>query len=272
MAKANEVVVAGGAQLPAYLKDHQTGSGLQGLNADDYVIPRIKLLQGTTPECETFDNAKPGLFWVNVMDECLGGEFEFTPIINRKRVMLQPPMGAGNGVFARANDGKTWNTLGEWEVKLKGKRTATKWAITDLDVRKSGLLEYGTSDPDNPDSPPAATTFYDFLVLLHGTNVDIPVLLSLARSAAKHAKNLQMKIEAMRAPMWSRKFIAKPIKDHNADGQEFYNWQFAASGFVSEGQFDLNSSTRERFMEMNFRGADDDVDEAQQQASNGREF
>lgn len=270
------LAVQSDAGVPDYLKGHQGGSGLQGLDAGDFIVPRIKLLQGTSTEPETFDEAKVGTFWVNVLDVPIGDSFEFTPILNRKRVMLMPPMGSsGTGIYARANDGMTWNTTGEWELKLKGQRTSVKWAITDLNVRKSGLLEYGTSDPENPDSPPAATLFYDFLVMIHGDQgVNMPVLLSLARSAAKVARNLQMKIEAMKhTPMWARKFIAKPFKDHNNDGQEFWNWQFAASGFVPEEVFARTSAQRTRFMEMNFRGAEDDLDEAATAAPSGeREF
>lgn len=264
MAKApakaeNTELVTTSAQLPAYLKDYQGGSGLVGLDSSDFIIPRIKLLQGTSPELETHENAKSGIFWLNVMDIPIGTSLDFTPILNRKRFMLMPPLVEGQkGVFARADDGKTWNTLGEWDVKIKGVRGAVKWKIEDLDVRGSGLAEFGSSNPDDPDSNPAATLFYDFLVLLHDQpEITSPVLLSLARSSAKKGKDLQGKIGFGNAPMQARKFHAQAIADSSGDNK-FNNWQFGASGFVDEAFYSRAKALEAEFRGKNFRGADDD--------------
>lgn len=248
-----------GANLPDYLRDYTGGSGLQGLDSEDFVIPRIKLLQGTSPELEVHETAKNGIFWVNVIDLPLGTDFEFTPILNRKRYMLMPPYGDDRGVFARANDGKTWHPgEGKWEVKLKGIRNPITWEIKDASVKKSGLASFGSSNPDDPDSNPAATLFYDFLVLVHDQpDLTTPVLLSLARSAAKKGRDLQGKIAFGSAPMQARKFQAKPIKDSSTEG-DFNNWQFAASGFVTESVFNQAKALEKQFGSINFRGAEDE--------------
>jgi hypothetical protein len=72
MAKAatKAVTTTGAAQLPAYLQDKAgSASGLQGLEMSDFIVPRIKLIQGTSDEPNTFDDAKKGEFWINVLDE-----------------------------------------------------------------------------------------------------------------------------------------------------------------------------------------------------------
>jgi hypothetical protein len=96
MAKAatKAVTTTGAAQLPAYLQDKAgSASGLQGLEMSDFIVPRIKLIQGTSDEPKTFDNAKVGEFWINVLDEPIGKTFRFIPISNRKRYLLTVPMG-----------------------------------------------------------------------------------------------------------------------------------------------------------------------------------
>lgn len=269
-AETKELATTQGNQLPAYLKDYQGGSGLQGLDSSDFIIPRIKLLQGTSPELETHENAKSGNFWLNVMDISIGDHFLFTPILNRKRFMLMPPLVEGQkGVFARADNGQTWNTLGEWDVKLKGVRGAVKWKIEDLNVRQSGLAEFGSSNPDDPDSNPAATMFYDFLVLLHDQpDITSPVLLSLARSSAKKGKDLQGKIGFGNAPMQARKFQAQRVADQSSEGP-FHNWQFGASGFVDETFFARAKALETEFRGKNFRGAEDEDTDSEKPAGGG---
>lgn len=257
------VPVGGNSALPAFLQGKNLGSGLQGLDSSDLIIPLVKLLQGTSEQLTTYDDAKSGEFWATGMDIPLGEEFIFTPLLNRKRYMLMPPLYDGQkGVFARADDGKTWNTLGKWPVRFKGIRTPIDWEIKDLDVRRSGLSEFGTAIPDNPDSNPAATLFYDFLALVHNKPmVTTPVLVSLARSAAKKGKDLQSKIGFMPgAPMWSRKFRATRYQDNNPSG-DFWNWTFASNGFVDETFFEHASKYREDFSNRNFRGVGDDEQE-----------
>lgn len=259
-AKTGELVTVGPGGVPDYLRDYKGGSGLEGLDSNDIIIPRIKLLQGLSPELETFEEAKLGEFWLNVIDFSIGSSFDFTPILNRKRYMLMPPLVDGQkGVFARADDGKTWRPAsGEWSVKLKGVRNPVTWKITDADVRKSGLAEFGTENPEDPDSHPAATLFYDFLVLVHDVpEIQTPVLMSMARSSAKKGKDLQGKIMFGNAHMNARRFRATSFDDNNGDNK-FKNWQFQASGFVPEDVFLQAQGLNEEFRGKNFRGAEDE--------------
>ena len=243
-------------EAPDYLKDER-GSGLKGLDASDFVVPRVKLLQGTSPELTANENAKQRNFWVTVVDVPLGPEFEFMPLSNKKHYLLIPPLVKGNDkvVFARAEDAKTWVPgEGEWEVYLKGQKNPVTWKITDPDVRKSGLANYGTSDPDNPDSKPAATLFYDFLVIIKGHEELGPVLLSLARTQAKRGKDLQGKIELRNKPMQSQVFKAVPT-DENSDEGPYFNVQFQMSGWATFEEYQRNLAIAERFKE--YRAADE---------------
>jgi hypothetical protein len=252
----NEVATTGGGNVPDYLKGHTGGSGLVGLGADDFIIPRIKLLQDVSEEPKQFEAAKAGMFWLNVLDEPLGDELDFIVCSNRKRYLLLPPMGDNRGILARSDDAIHWNPPnGEWQVKLKGVKNPVTWRTAPT-VRESGLAEFGSSNPEDPDSNPAATIFYEFLVYLPKRPDLSPALMSLARSQAKKARDLQGKIEFRQGvPMQAQLFRAKIIQDNTSEGA-FYNYQFASNGFAAEDIYLGCKRITERYG--SYRGADEE--------------
>jgi hypothetical protein len=218
--------------LPAFLAG-QPKAKLQGLTREDYLVPRIKLLQGISDEVkDKLPGAEAGRFFLNVLDLDLGEELDFVIISNNIRVLLMAPRDDGQGILARADDGKTWTPgSGEWSIRMKGIREPVKWVISDPDVTASGLLEFGSSIPGNPDSNPAATKFFDYLVYL--PKFDQLAVISLARSSAKKAKELNTKVgtATQKADMHGCVFRATPFTD-NKGSDTFFNWRFSANGYV----------------------------------------
>lgn len=247
-------------QVPEHIRRRQgQDSGLVA-DAKDFVIPRVKLLHGTSKEPETFNNAKPGEFWANVLDIPLGKEFEFVPLVNRIRVLLMRPMDdkTGEAILARSEDGKTWDQLGEWDVKLKGHSKAdVKWRITDLDVEKSGLMDFGSSDPNDKDSNPAATIFYDFLIFIPALPQLGVTLLSFARTAAKKGRMLISKIEARGGPMYTQKYKIVVKKEVNDASQEFWNVEVLSEGWPDEATTDRTEKLAVKFQNLNYKVKDE---------------
>lgn len=226
--------------VPAYLQNVNAGTQTDNFDASDVAIPQIKLLQGSSTEVSEHDNAKPGNFWHTGMDIDLGDSLKFIVCSRRKRYLLQAPLDDGQGILARAEDAKTWDRTGSWKVKIDKKTTAT-WTIDDLDVMKSGLTKFGTSDPEDENSPPAATLFYEYLVLLPD-HLDLgPAVISVARSAIKKAKkglNDKISLQAQNGrPLQSLTFSAKSVTEQNSSNQDFNNWQFTSAGFAPEEQY-----------------------------------
>lgn len=231
------------AQLPAFLRNYGNVNNEDNFDSSDVVLPRVKLLQGLSGEIETFNEAKSGHFWHTGLDISLGDKFRFVVADRRKKYLLSAPIEDGQGVLARADDAKTWDRLGSWNVKIKGVKQPVTWEITDLDLAKSGLTNWGTFNPDDEDSPPAATLFYDYLILLPDYPDLGPAVLSLARSQIKTAKkglNDKIKLHQTNGrPMQALMFEATSKTD-SADGQEFKNFVFRSAGFVqNEGLFKM---------------------------------
>lgn len=228
------------SNLPSYLQGKTYSDQQDNFDSSDVVIPQVKLLQATSGEVTSYDEAKTGEFWHTGADMSLGADFKFVVISRTKKYLLIAPMDDGQGVLARAPDASTWDRTGSWEVKID-KKTTAKWEIKDLDVKASGLTEWGTSDPDDENSPPAATLFYEYLILLPDHPELGPAVLSLARSAIRHArKGLNDKIAMHRSagrPVQAIVFQAKSTMEKNDSGQDYRNWQFLGAGFAPEDVF-----------------------------------
>lgn len=223
-------------QLPAFLQG-QNFTREDNFDTSDIVLPRIKLLQGISPEITTFDNAKVGEFWHSGMDISLGSKIRFVIADRRKKYLLSAPLEDGQGVLARADDAATWDRLGKWSIKIKGQKQPVIWEIKDLDVVQSGLTEWGTMIPGDEDSGPAATLFYDYLVFLPD-HLDLgPAIISLARASIKKAKKgLNDKIALHQnngRPLQALVFEAGSV-DEQSDSGGFKNWQFQSGGFVQD--------------------------------------
>ena len=229
------------SQLPAYLQNMRgPAKDDSNFGADDIVLPQIKLLQGTSDQVGVFDDAKPGEFWFTGLDEDLTGEVDFVVVSRKRKYLLSAPMDDGQGILARADDATTWDRTGSWEVQVD-KKTKVKWEINDLDVKKSGLAEWGTFDPTVDGSPPAATLFYEYLIILPDFPEYGPMVMSLARSAIKHAKKmLNSKISLHLSngrPLQSIRFRMKTSTEQNDSGQDYYVPQFYGAGFATEEQY-----------------------------------
>jgi hypothetical protein len=236
-----EVAVATPAdneKLPAYLQGNGPIQNEDNFDQSDITLPRIKLLQTQSTEMQTYPGiAKLGHFWHTGMDIDLGPQIRFIVCDRRKKYLLVAPITDGQGILARADDALTWDKVGKFTVKIKNVKEPQVWEIKNRDVAASGLTDWGTSVPSDEDSPPAATLFYDYLVLLPDHPDFGPAVISLARSSIKPAKKgLNDKI-AMHGsngrPMQALMFDAVAVSAGDA-GQEYQNWMFKSAGFVQD--------------------------------------
>ena len=263
MARKSQAVVRSetGSAIPSYLKSMEGRPATldDNFDADDITLPRVALLQGTSDICKEFADAQPGMFWHTGLDRAVD-PMRFVICSRRKRVLLSAPLDDGRGVLARAEDALTWDRTGEWTVVLdrKTRRTAV-WTILDLNVARSGLLKWGTADPEFPQSPPAATLFYEYAVLFPDEPELGMAVVSLARSAIKRAKqglNDKIALHASNGrPMQSLVFEAKATVETNDFG-DFYNWRFTGAGFAPEEVYER--AVMNAALAANYRLADED--------------
>jgi len=225
-----------------------TGQGMEGLNASDIEIPRIKLLQGISPELMEFDDAKQGHFFHNVAEMDLGDKLTIVPLYIWKMFILWQPRESGGGILARAEDGIHWNPgAGEFDVKInKGTKNA-RWKLAPT-VAASRLDQWGTYDPEDPNSQPAATRMFNIVAFIKEYPELSPAVITLQRSSIKVARRFAGKLQMTQAPSYGRIFEIGPVQDQNKAGDKFWNYAFTSKGFVQdEEEFNLYKSMYENF-------------------------
>lgn len=231
-------VAARGQAAPTFMKK-DAGKGTEGIETKDMEMPRLRLIQGTDEELlASHDGMKIGNFFQTLAEVDLGPELDIVPLHISKRVVLwrpRPPIDAG-GILARADDAIHWQPADkEFEVKVDKKGTKVKWK-TAKTVDESGLLEWGTFDPDDENSQPAATLCHVFVVALPSYPELSPCVLMLQRSAVKAARKLLGKINIIggQAAIYGQVYKMGSASEANSAGQQFRNYTFTANGFVQD--------------------------------------
>lgn len=217
--------------MPDFMKG-QAQAGMEAADASDTEIPRVQLLQSVSPEVEDFDAAKAGIFWHNMAELPLGNEIEVIPVLLEKRATLWRPRPEG-GILARSTDLIHWTPANaRFEVKLKGRKDVVVWETKDT-IARSGLMEWGSSNPDDPNSPPAGVLSYNFLMLFP-EHLDLgPAVVTLQRSSARVARKLIGKLKMVNAPSFGIKLVMSAVKEEGPEGP-FYNFAFRTDGFVQD--------------------------------------
>lgn len=232
--KSNVPTAANVAALPEHMRG-DAGKGTENLGTGDYEMPRIKLIQAVGDEIQTYDGLKVGDFFHTALERSLGSELQIVPLYISKRYVLwrpRPPVDLG-GILARADDGVHWSPPNtEFMVKIDKKGTAVKWTTKDT-VAKSGLAEWGTYDPSDPQSQPAATLCYVVVAGLPEHQDVGPVALLLQRSAVKPARKLMGKLKISRAPIYGMVFDMSSYIENGASG-DFGAYRFQSAGFVED--------------------------------------
>ena len=252
-------------RLPAFLQQH---AGLGRLDVGDVEMPRLKLLQASSSELTEFNNAKQGEFWHSLIDQPFGSTVRICPIYIDWRFILWRPREAGGGILARADDGKHWTPADtEFAVRLKSGHEV-KWRTTRT-VAASRLDRRGSSDPSDPNSPPAATRMYSIVCSFPDRKDLPPAVVTLQRATIKAATKLIGALKVLRAPSFGVIFEMASFKDRSPSG-EFYNYAFELAGPVQDKPFyEENFAQYRFFMEQGLKVKD--LEGAQEGEAGGAE-
>lgn len=255
-------------ETPDHLAKNTAGyTGMEDMGKDDVKTPQIVLLQAMAPQIKTFAGlAIPGQFWHTGMNVSLGTSFDFVPALAAKRIILFRPREDGDGgILAFSKDGKTWQTGGNqrFTVRLKGKKEPVIWE-TRKDVLSSGLTNFGTQDPDDPESPPAATISYEYLCYLPAHPELSPCVLRMAKTALPTGKSFNTSLAMIARqgkPIWSVGVRATvEEKQNNLGAWTIPNLQLL--GWVPKPIFEAAQKMSQEYSDYN-------IDYSQDEESNG---
>lgn len=241
--------------IPEWMREHQH-LGTEKLGAADVEVPRVKLMQKLSPELEEHNDLKAGDFFHTLAELNMGSSLRITPIFIDYKFILWRPQDSGGGILARADDGIHWNPPnGEFLVKLKGGQDV-KWRTAPT-VKESGLDAWGSSNPADPNSPPAATRMYNMVIGFPDEPDLPPAVVTLQRSSIRVARKFIGKMKITRAPSFGLIFQMRAVEDINAAGQKFYNYNFTAGGMVTDkAEYDNNFSMYNYFRDQGVKVKD----------------
>ncbi len=240
---------------PSFMAGAKTGK--ENIDRDDVIIPRVALAQSTHEWVEE-GKIRAGNFWHTILEQDLGSSLEDLVIIHHsKRWMLWKPRHEGGGILARASDGRRWDETFrgmEFEVQPDKARPRhrVKWKINEdgLISRDVGLGMWGTSDPDNPDSQPAATLSHNLICCLL-SRLDLgPFVVLLQRTSEKVARGLLAKVQVDQAPIYGQLYRMGSKADSGPSG-DYQQYTFSKNGYVpDEATFLRLGAMHEEFARM----------------------
>jgi hypothetical protein len=178
------------------------GMGLEGADKDSFAIPFIAMLQGLSPQLETVDNAKPGLF-INTITNEVFKEVMVVPCAYQRRYLRWAPRDAGGGY---------------------------KGDYSPIDVETGKLLNVERSDDGRLriDGDELKDTRNHFVLVQSSTGVWQPALLSLSSTQIKKSKRWMSLIQGIELrtpqgkpftpPSFSHVYKLTGIKEENAKG------------------------------------------------------
>lgn len=222
------------AQLPDFMKGERP-AGTEALSSKAMTPPRLKLCQATTPEKKDNEALREGQFFNNTTGTIYGKSVLLIPIFLTEAYFLFAPKNnmSKGGLLARANDGVHWSPPNmEFEVAVNNEGRKAVWKTAET-VSRSKLDQWGTFDPVNPNSPPAAVHSINMMCLMPEFMDEGPSVFSFMKSAIKIGKKLSSSLSISRAPAFGRLFRFSSLQVSNTSGQEYYEPRFEAAGFVA---------------------------------------
>lgn len=224
-----------GQEIPDFMKGHER-KGTELVSIDDVATPRITLLQALSKEVVEYDHLRPGNFFHVQEEYVFTKPFIITPIFLDVRYILWNPRNSGGGILARADDGVHWNPADvEFTVKLDkkdGGDTVT-WK-TAKTVQQSGLDQWGTMNPKDPQSPPAATKMFNFIVAFPEHPELGAAVLTCQRSSITVGRHWNAKLKSGSSPIYGRQYLVSSVDDRNKRGEEFKNLKITSAGFLQD--------------------------------------
>lgn len=223
-----------GDTIPEWMKD-KAGLGTESLSGSAFSPPRLKMSQALSPELETLAGLKAGNFFNSMSEMVYGEKVEIIPCFLTESYLLFAPRvpGSTGGLLARADDGVHWNVpQGQFDVTLDKKGNKAIWKMAPT-VAQSGLANWGTFDPSDKNSPPAATHSINLVCLVASDLNSGPMVFSFVRSALKNGKKFASNLKMSRVPAFGRMFEFSAAKVEGPAGP-YFEPRTKAVGFVQD--------------------------------------
>lgn len=216
---ATEVAVAAGGAVGQVLDfAADQGMGLEGADKSSFAIPFISMLQGLSPQIETVDGAKPGLF-INTITNELAKELLVIPCAYQRRFVRWAPRSAGGGYKGELNP------IDVETGRVPGLALVNGTYIMDIPA--------GVTNPFDAKGHPLydhlADTRNHYILVQSAEGNWQPALLSMSSTQIKKSKRWMSRIQGIEMrdaagrsfnpPSFSHIYRMKAVKESNDKGE-----------------------------------------------------
>lgn len=234
----NDITPHQSAGVPDWARKKEGGLSFGNIDASDVKLPQLKLLAGQSPEVlDRKPGAVPGDFWITRLDVNLGPEITGTPILLRKTYQIwapKTPMSSQVGPLATASDGINWDVPNQvFEVNFIDGSTET-WA-TKRTVAESGLARFGSSQPNNPKSKPAAVKTYEVLWV-----IDLPdgrrqeCIFISSRTGLTPTQNFISTTQLMPSEQIYQRYRIRVVSKTGPTGDKYFSYDYNFIGIIQD--------------------------------------
>ena len=225
---------------PPAVQDPKRFRRFGNITAQDMEIPALRILHALSNVVKKNPELEPGHFYHSILEEDLGDQLDVVVLLVHHSVVLKTPKDPRGKEFpqtlARAADAKNWDKPNQrFEVTLPGNRKVEYF--TDRNVDASGLLEWGSSDPTDRNSLPAAQHVYTTIMRIIEPYIEGPVIYSGSVMTNKKIMQLNTKIDLRAAGGVEPLRQIYRLTSEEKTGTQGGNWfipNFTAAGQLAE--------------------------------------
>jgi hypothetical protein len=214
---------------------------LGNVGIEDMEIPALKLLQGLSPEVKENPALRAGRWYHTILERDLGPVVQKAVIeVVHRSVDLWSPKdvrGVESKLLARAADGEHWDRPNQIFPVLLANGLKVEWN-TRANVKASGLLNWGSSNPNDPNSTPAANLVYTLILrIIEPEGIGAPCIYVPSKMARKAVMRLNSRIDARmgKTPPLKQLFSISAVeKSGRSPGISWFEPYFSSAGELDD--------------------------------------
>jgi hypothetical protein len=230
---------------------------LGNVGIQDMEIPALKLLQGLSPEVKENHALRAGRWYHTILERDLGPVVQKAVIeVVHRSVDLWSPKdvrGVESKLLARSADGVNWDRPNQIFPVLLANGLKVEWN-TRANVGASGLLNWGSSNPNDPNSTPAANLVYTLILrIIEPEGIGAPCIYIPSKMARKAVMRLNSRIDARMAktpPLKQLFSISAVEKSGRSPGISWFEPDFSSAGELDDPElYEVIKAEARRFAE-----------------------
>ena len=236
-AMANDIEPARSTNVSEFLRKQSTGASFGNIDASDLKPPQLKLLAGQSPEVtDGIPDARPGNFWITILNQNLGPSVTGSPILLRKTYQVWAPKAPGSdqkGPLAVASDGINWDVPNQsFDIKFPGNSRTYVWKLGRT-VVEAGAHKFGSSQEDDKSSKPIATLTYDVLWLIDLPNGQKQLcVFKSARTGVKPTQNFISTVKTQGIDQFYQRYRIVVQRKTGPTGDPYFAYDYQFVGEV----------------------------------------